>query len=61
MVGQTLTNLPQNIKGSKGIITPRVGNIRFDNIRFYNYPSNTHSIETCSGCEDPLLFSNTAQ
>lgn len=61
LVGQTLTNLPEDVSGSKGIITPRLGNIKFDNIRFYHYPANTHSIETCSGCEDPLLFTNTAQ
>ena len=44
MVGQTLTNAPQDVSGSKGVITPRVGNLRLDNIRFYNYPANTHSL-----------------
>jgi hypothetical protein len=61
MVGQTLTNLPQDITGAKGIITPRLGNIKIDNVRFYNYPANTHSLETCSYCDNPLLFTNTAQ
>lgn len=61
IIGQTKTNLPQSVDGSKGIITPRLGNIRVDNIRFYNYPANTHSIETCSHCDNALLFTNTAQ
>ena len=60
IIGQTQTNSPQSVSNSKGIITPRLGNIRINNIRFYNYPSNTHSIETCSHC-DNLLFTNTAQ
>lgn len=61
IIGQTLTNQPQPVDGTSGIITPRLGNIRIDNIRFYNYPANTHSIETCSHCDSPLLFTNTAQ
>lgn len=61
IIGQTQTNNPQAVPNSKGIITPRLGNIRINNIRFYNYPSNTHSIETCSHCDNPLLFTNTAQ
>jgi hypothetical protein len=49
------------VDGAKGIITPRLGNIRINNIRFYNYPVNTHSLETCSHCDNPLIFTNTAQ
>lgn len=61
LIGQTFNNDPQSVTGSKGIITPRVGNIRIDHIRFYNYPAGTHSLETCSGCDSPSLFSNTVQ
>lgn len=61
IIGQTKTNSPQTVDGSKGIITPRLGNIRIDNIRFYNYPVKTHTIETCSHCDNPDLFTNTAQ
>lgn len=61
LIGQTRSNDPQSVSGSKGIITPRLGNIRIDHIRFYNYPAGTHSLETCSGCESPSLFTNTAQ
>jgi hypothetical protein len=49
------------VTGAKGIITPGLGNIRIDNIRFYNYPANTHSIETCNKCDSPLSFTNTVQ
>jgi hypothetical protein len=49
------------VVGANGIITPRVGNIRINNIRFYNYPVNTYSISTCANCSDVLLFTNTAQ
>lgn len=61
IIGQTQTNSPQPVDGAKGIITPRDGNIRIDNIRFYNYPANTHSLETCSHCDNALIFTNTAQ
>lgn len=61
IIGQTNTNLPQSVDGAKGIITPRLGNIRIDNIRFYNYPAKTHSLETCSHCDRSDLFTNSAQ
>lgn len=61
IIGQTTSNNPQPIPSGKGIITPREGNIRIDNIRFYNFPAGTHSIETCAHCDNPVLFTNTAQ
>jgi len=42
IIGQTKTNSPVSVKGANGIITPRLGNIRIDNIRFYNFPSDTN-------------------
>lgn len=61
LIGQTFANSPQAMGGAKGLITPRLGNIRIDHIRFYNYPANTHSLETCSKCDMDSLFSNTVQ
>lgn len=60
IIGQTNTNSPQSVSGARGIITPREGNIRIDNIRFYNFPAGTHSMETCSHCDNANLFTNSA-
>jgi len=51
-------NNPSDVTGSKGIITPGLGNFRINNIRFYNYPANTHSIETCNNCNSPVSYTN---
>jgi hypothetical protein len=59
VVGQTSSN-SQGVS-SRGVITPRTGNIRIDNVRFHDFPSGTHSLETCSKCDDPMVFSNTVQ
>lgn len=59
IVGMTLTNAES--QSSNGIITQRKGNIRIDDIRFYHFGANTHSLSTCSHCDNSLLFSNTVQ
>ena len=51
--------LNSNGQSGRGIVTPKIGNIRIDNIRFHNFGSGTKSIETCSGCNSPTAFSNT--
>ena len=61
MIGQTNTNNPTPVTKTNGIITPRLGNIKIDNIRFYNYPAGTYTLTTCSNCSDVQLFTNTAQ
>ena len=61
IIGQTTSNSPHNVNGASGIVTPRLGNIRINNIRFYNYPQSTYSISTCANCSNLLLFTNTAQ
>lgn len=48
IIGKTMLN--SNGQSSRGIITPKVGNIRIDHIRFHNFGGGTRSLETCSGC-----------
>ena len=59
IIGQTTSNSPHNVNGASGIVTPRLGNIRINNIRFYNYPQSTYIISTCANFL--LQFTNTAQ
>jgi len=51
MIGITTGN-PQG-SSTIGIVTPGSGNIRIDNIRFYNFGGGTRSLQTCSGCIKP--------
>lgn len=61
IIGQSNGNIGGSISGAAGVITPRIGRLNLTNIRFYNYPANTRSLETCSKCWNPELFTNTAQ
>lgn len=61
IVGVTQSNAPLVTSASSGIITPRQGQIQLNNVRFNNYPAGTYSLETCSKCNNLLLFTNTGQ
>ena len=56
LVGQSSGNTPFGT--SKGIVTPKSGNIRINDIRFYNFGAGTKSLVTCAGCDSPSSFSN---
>ena len=55
IIGQTSNNA-ESVSGAKGVIMPRSSKWYLNNIRFYNFPSGTLAMETCSGCNSPSAF-----
>ena len=41
-----------------GVTTPRTGSSNLTNVRFYNFPSASAAITTCSQCNFPAFFTN---
>lgn len=50
-----------DIAAASGVIAPRTSGWKMTNIRYYNFPSTTACLETCSKCDNIKLYTNTAQ
>jgi hypothetical protein len=60
-IGQSQLNFyanATNYTNMIGVITPRTGQSNLTNVRFYNFPSQTTSIATCSKCNQNTYFTN---
>jgi hypothetical protein len=61
IIGVTNSNPPTDLSildGARGAIGPRSSNWRMKNIRFYNMNSQMTILQTCSNCDNVLLFIN---
>lgn len=59
IIGQSANNAePDGIAGSFGVIMPRTDNWKMSDINFHNFPAGTTVMQTCSMCDNSLLFTN---
>ena len=66
IVGRTTINPstePTKVDNVKGVIGPRSTKKewKISNIKFYNFDGDMAIMQTCSKCDDTLLFTNTGQ
>lgn len=62
IVGVSTTNPQADLSyynGNKGVIAPRTSGFKLSNTHFYNFPANTTLFETCSGCSNANIGSNS--
>lgn len=61
IIGRSTANPPAadtELDGSKGVILPRTGEVDFEDIRFYEFTSGMTVWQSCSKCDNLLLYTN---
>ena len=64
IIGVTQNNAPTDLSvfnGARGVIGPRTSGWKMSYVRFYNFPVGTTVMQTCSKCDNILLYTNAAQ
>ena len=59
VVGVTAGNAEAaQVAGAFGVVMPRSSGWKMSDVDFFNFPAGTTVMQTCSKCDNPLLFTN---